>query len=355
MLARRAAAEIRVDDQQARIASRRVVERVLGAAARRFAAIVFEDVFLETIEGDGLQKPRRDDAIGVDVVAAQDERRAGDGGNARRAHAGTASVRTSTTSPAIAAAATIAGLISSVRPVGLPCRPLKLRLDDDAQISRPSRRSGFMARHIEQPASAPFEAGRAEDLVEPLALGRGTNGLRSRHHQRPDVRRDVMARGDPGGLAQVRQPPVGARPDERDVDPRPGDRLAAVNPMNSSASVTLGRSAGARSPGRGNRASTATDWPGLMPQVTVGAIPAASIRTIVVPSRVGIGRQRLPPGARAIERLALRRESPAAQELDGRLVGIDVADARAALDGHVADRHPLVHRHAVEIASPAYS
>ena len=35
--------------------------------------------------------------------------------------------------PATAAAATIAGLISSVRPDGLPCRPLKLRFDDDAQ------------------------------------------------------------------------------------------------------------------------------------------------------------------------------------------------------------------------------
>ena len=62
------------------------------------------------------------------------------------------SSRTSTTSPATAAAATIAGLISSVRPVGLPCRPLKFRFDDDAQISRPSSRSGFIARHIEQPA-----------------------------------------------------------------------------------------------------------------------------------------------------------------------------------------------------------
>ena len=62
------------------------------------------------------------------------------------------SSRTSTTSPAIAAAATIAGLISSVRPVGLPWRPLKLRFDDDAQTCRPSSLSGFIARHIEQPA-----------------------------------------------------------------------------------------------------------------------------------------------------------------------------------------------------------
>ena len=51
-----------------------------------------------------------------------------------------------------AAAATMAGLISSVRPVGLPCRPLKFRLEDDALISRPCSLSGFMPRHIEQPA-----------------------------------------------------------------------------------------------------------------------------------------------------------------------------------------------------------
>jgi hypothetical protein len=59
----------------------------------------------------------------------------------------------SVTQPATAAAATIAGLISSVRPVGLPWRPLKLRLEDDAQTSRPCSLSGFMARHMEHPAA----------------------------------------------------------------------------------------------------------------------------------------------------------------------------------------------------------
>ena len=78
MLARRAAAEIRVDDQQARVAPVRIVEWMPAAAARRFAPIVFEDVCIEAVEGDRLEKPRRDDAIGVDVVAAQDERLAGD-------------------------------------------------------------------------------------------------------------------------------------------------------------------------------------------------------------------------------------------------------------------------------------
>jgi hypothetical protein len=37
----------------------------------------------------------------------------------------------------MAAAATMAGLINSVRPAGLPCRPLKLRLLEEAQITLP--------------------------------------------------------------------------------------------------------------------------------------------------------------------------------------------------------------------------
>src|SRR5712692_8669236 len=80
-------------------------------------------------------------------------RRREDRGLGAEAHAGTrpSISRTSTTSPAIAAAATIAGLISSVRPVGLPWRPLKLRLDEEADSWRPSSLSGFMPRHIEQP------------------------------------------------------------------------------------------------------------------------------------------------------------------------------------------------------------
>src|SRR5215468_12254 len=53
----------------------------------------------------------------------------------------------------MAAAATIAGLISRVLPPGLPWRPIKLRFDDEAQISRPLSLSGFIAKHMEQPAS----------------------------------------------------------------------------------------------------------------------------------------------------------------------------------------------------------
>src|SRR4029450_13225493 len=119
VLARGSAAEIGVDDEDRRALVARVVEGV-GLVG---AAIVLEQVVLEPFERHDLEEARRHDAIGVDVVAAQRQAAAFDAGD-RGAHAGAPSntSRTSTTSPAIAAAATIAGLISSVRPVGLPCR-----------------------------------------------------------------------------------------------------------------------------------------------------------------------------------------------------------------------------------------
>src|SRR3970040_1755606 len=61
-------------------------------------------------------------------------------------------LRTSTKCPAIAAAAAIAGLTRWVRPPG-PWRPSKLRFEVEAQRSPGMRMSGFMPRHIEQPAS----------------------------------------------------------------------------------------------------------------------------------------------------------------------------------------------------------
>src|SRR5690606_7660860 len=147
---RAAAPEVAVDEQHPGALVLRLIEGM-----RRIAPVVGEDVLLEPLERHRLQVARRDDAIGVDVVAAQRQRPPGDPLDAARAHAVTSSrriVRTSTTSPARAAAATMAGDISSVRPTGLPWRPLKFRFDDDAHTSRPCRRSGFIARHIEQPA-----------------------------------------------------------------------------------------------------------------------------------------------------------------------------------------------------------
>ena len=54
-----------------RAAVSRVVERMRRAALGQLAPIVLEDVILEAVERDGLEEPRRNDAVGVDVVAAQ--------------------------------------------------------------------------------------------------------------------------------------------------------------------------------------------------------------------------------------------------------------------------------------------
>src|SRR5829696_5629121 len=117
-------------------------------------------MLLQPLEADADEEARRHDPVGIDVGAAKRKRaplhlRDRLPAGARRAKVGQHQFtysRTSTTLPATAAAATIAGLISSVRPVGLPCRPLKFLLEDEAQICRPSSLSWFIARHIEQPA-----------------------------------------------------------------------------------------------------------------------------------------------------------------------------------------------------------
>ena len=70
VLARRAAAEVGVHEQHRRAGVARIVER-MRAAVRLGCAVVLEQVLLEPLERDDLQEPRRDDAIGVDVVAAQ--------------------------------------------------------------------------------------------------------------------------------------------------------------------------------------------------------------------------------------------------------------------------------------------
>src|SRR5215469_17211058 len=99
-------------------------------------ARVLERVLAHALERDGLEKARGNDAVRVDVVAgdgnaAPDDLTALVVGRHRRISL------TSATAPLIAAAATMAGLIKSVRPVGLPWRPMKFRLLEDALISRP--------------------------------------------------------------------------------------------------------------------------------------------------------------------------------------------------------------------------
>jgi hypothetical protein len=81
VLARRAAAEVAVDQQDRRLAVAAIVERVLrpgAVACSGSGALVFEEMMLESFEGHRAQEPRRHDAVGVDVVAPHGERGAFD-------------------------------------------------------------------------------------------------------------------------------------------------------------------------------------------------------------------------------------------------------------------------------------
>src|SRR5207247_2322947 len=131
----RPAAEVLADDEDRGALVDGRVERVLGVLLLR----VLEGVFAHGLEGHFLQEARGDDAVGVDVVAGQRDAPPRDLAAlvVDRAHFRIS--LTSATAPVMAAAATIAGLISSVRPVGLPCRPMKFLLLDDALISRPTK------------------------------------------------------------------------------------------------------------------------------------------------------------------------------------------------------------------------
>ena len=86
-----------------------------------------------------------------------------------------------------------------------------------------------------------------------------------------------------------------------------------------------------------------------MPQVTIGSMLGAVELDAVVVARVGVGRASRATSATARSHASpLRRELAAAQVVERRLVGVDVAAARAALDRHVADGHALFHRDRVD-------
>src|SRR5262245_65768792 len=106
---------------------------------RVLLASILERMLPHRLERHFLQKPRRDDPVGVDVITGH-RNPTPDDLTALVVHdsAHRRISLTSATAPVIAAAATMAGLISKVRPVGLPWRPLKLRLLEEALSSRPT-------------------------------------------------------------------------------------------------------------------------------------------------------------------------------------------------------------------------
>src|SRR5271165_2764600 len=117
------------------------------AAFARGLARVGKGMFSQPCKTNSLQESAWNDLIGIDVIAAKRDGRSDEispqtfqrgliGHGIRLQPCAAKRVRGSVTTPAMAEAATITGDISNVRPVGDPCRPLKLRTGRDRKSTR---------------------------------------------------------------------------------------------------------------------------------------------------------------------------------------------------------------------------
>src|SRR5690348_264305 len=200
VLAGRAGAEVGAGDQDGRAVVLRLVEhegRVLAPGGEQALAEAGPAHLLEVLG--------RDDLVGVHVAAAQRHGAAGVGD--ARLHGsgsldGSAGYRSAGAArwPVTAVAAATSGETRWVRPP-LPWRPSKLRLDVDALRSPEVSLSGFMPRHIEQPAerhsapaalntaSRPSASAWARTAIEP-----GTTSIRTDDAIRRPWSTDAAAR-----------------------------------------------------------------------------------------------------------------------------------------------------------------
>src|SRR3954471_2761050 len=139
-------AEVRTGDENRRPRVLRLVQDERGVVTPGR-----EQAVLETGLRDPLEIDRRDDLVGVDVAAT--ERQRGPCVGEKGIHDQT-SCRSAGAPrvPSTAVAAATGGETRWVRPP-LPCRPSKLRFEVDAARSPGASWSGFMPRHMEQPAA----------------------------------------------------------------------------------------------------------------------------------------------------------------------------------------------------------
>ena len=140
------------------------------------------------------------------------------------------------------------------------------------------------------------------------------------------------------GFLEVRETAVRAGANERDVDLRPGDVLAVVE-AHIGERFTIVRRDGFADTDR----LTWVDAPGHR-----GFDRRCIDHHVVVVLRVGVTRERCPPGNSAVPRVAGRGIAPTLQERERGVVRVHVTRARTTFDRHVADRHALVDRHAVD-------
>src|SRR5581483_7565078 len=271
VLARRAAAEVAAGEQDLGAGELGPVQLAAGARLSLLVVAPVEEEELAVAGAlDPLQELLGDDLVGVDVRTVEHRHPAAD--DAQRLHAGTASSsRTSTKRPAIAAAAAMAGLTRCVRP-RRPWRPSKLRFDVDAQRSPGCSTSGFMPRHIEQPAFRHSNPARRKISSSPsssawrlTAAEPGTTSAFTRGATRlPSTTRAAMRRSSMRAFVHE---PMKTR---SIVISRIG--VPGRSPMYSSARSAAARSSGSgKSDGSGTTPPTGTTMPGFVPQVTCGS------------------------------------------------------------------------------------
>ena len=86
MLAAGPAAEVLIGDEDAGVGESGGGEGMRFALGGEALDGIGKGVLADAVEGDSFQKPRRDDAVRVNVVAAQRNAGAGDGGNCFACH-----------------------------------------------------------------------------------------------------------------------------------------------------------------------------------------------------------------------------------------------------------------------------
>src|SRR5438132_2297618 len=279
VLARRAAAEVLPREEDARAPGVGAVElEVRVRATVGPEAPVVEQGGPEPGAFHPLEELLRNDLVGVHVGARQGRQTTGMTHEGLH-HGAAPHLRTSTMCPATAAAAAMGGLMRWVRPPR-PWRPSKLRFDVEAQRSPLCSTSGFMPRHMEQPAlrhskpaslntrSSPSRSACAFTCCDP-----GTTMARTPVATcRP---RTVRAAARRSSIRAFVQDPRNTR-----SIGSPSSGVPGARPMYSSARVTARRSASVvKSDGLGTRPVTGVTMPGLVPQVTWGATSEASSST----------------------------------------------------------------------------
>ena len=138
-------------------------------------------------------------------------------------------LRASAMHPAIAEAATVAGLARCVRVFG-PWRPSKLRLVVliDAQVGE------AVVADVAAEATrrlVPFEARLAKDAVESFGLGGALDRRRAWHADRLHAGLHFAPFQHRGRGAQVRKARIGARADIGDVDRQPASGVPGSSRM----------------------------------------------------------------------------------------------------------------------------